>query len=349
MKILCLHDGGTGCAFYRMLVPLEQLGRHGHDVTFASGSDKDPVTLSSLRGYDVIVSQRHLSHSSLESWRRARDPLTRLVYETDDDVFSITADNYQAYNLYNREDIRDAVMHGAEVADLVTVTTPHLARVMAEHTGNQNVKALRNCIPGWLTEMNRAVRSRPAIGWQGGASHGVDVGLIASPVRRFLKRFPGWDLRLGGTDYRPTFKAGDRAVYSDWIPVYENAEGYFASVDFDIGLAPLLDTEFSRSKSDVKVLEYGALGIPSIASDCEVYRNFITHGENGFLVRHDHEWLKYLSILASDDELRLKMGEAAREAARYRTIERNWQRWETAYRNLFPAGWKFRADQSVGV
>ena len=29
-------------------------------------------------------------------------------------------------------------------------------------------------------------------------------------------------------------------------------------------------------------------------------------------VRHDHEWLKYMSELAGDDELRAKMGEAAR-------------------------------------
>jgi len=318
-------------------MPLDQLAAHGHEVRYASGNEDKPVTLSDLQdGWDVIVSQRQITHKSLESWRRARGPFNRLVYETDDDVFSITADNFQAFSLYNREDIRDTVIHGAEVADLVTVTTDHLASVMAVNTGNQHVAVLPNCIPEWVLELPPAMRERPAVGWQGGASHGVDVGIIAKPARQFLKRFPGWDLHLKGTDYRPTFRAGKQASFGDWIPVYDKPQDYYASVDFDIGLAPLADTPFNNSKSDIKVLEYGARGIPSIASDCEVYRNFIEHGVNGFLVRHDHEWLHYMSLLAGDVKLRCDMGDAAREAARKRTIEGNWGLWEKAYLDLFP-------------
>ncbi len=215
------------------------------------------------------------------------------------------------------------------------MTTGHLAGVLREHTGNENVVVLPNCIPERMLGMPSPRNPRPCIGWQGGASHGMDVGLIVRPVQRFLKRFPGWDFRIGGTDYRPTFKAGDRVTFRPWIPVYENPEGYYATIDFDIGLAPLAVTEFSLSKSNVKVLEHAAKGIPSIATDCEVYRSFIRHGINGFLVRHEHEWLHYLSLLASDGDLRRKMGEAAREDAGGWTIEKNWVKWEQAYQGLF--------------
>src|SRR5215472_16674922 len=153
MRILALHDGGSGCAFYRVRLPMEQLALHGHEVRLASGTEEKPVTLSDMQGWDVIVSQRQLSHKSLESWRRARGPFSRLVYETDDDVFTIRPDNFQAYWLYSKEDIRDTVTHGAEVADLITVTTPYLAGVMRENTGNLNIAVLPNSVPAWVLDM----------------------------------------------------------------------------------------------------------------------------------------------------------------------------------------------------
>lgn len=48
------------------------------------------------------------------------------------------------------------------------------------------------------------------------------------------------------------------------------------------------------------------------------------------------QWLRYLSLLAADDELRAKMGEAAREMARRHLIEDGWRAWAEAYRGLRP-------------
>lgn len=324
--------------YYRMHVPLTELARHGHSVVFRSGGDEEgnkPIVLSEMQGYDIVIGQRFNHYGGLGTWRRARGPFNRLVYEIDDDVFSVTPANWQAFHVYSKPEIIEAVTHMASVADLITTTTEPLADVMRRKTGNENVAVLPNCVPGWLLDAERVPRQRPAIGWQGGASHGLDVGLIVGPVRRFLKRFPGWDFRLGGTDFRETFKAGDRAAFTPWIPVYEDAPGYYATIDFDIGLAPLLDSEFARAKSNVKVLEYAAKGIPSVASDCAVYRSFIEHGKNGFLVKREHEWLTFMSVLAGDDQLRRQMGEAARETARERIIEKSWARWEAAYEKLF--------------
>jgi hypothetical protein len=337
LKILALHDGGTGCCWYRIALPLRELEKHGHELTMMSVNDDDRATITSsdLVGYDVIVGQRLNVFKGMEAWRRARGPFSRLVYDTDDDVFTVNPENWGAYHLYGQPEIRDAVTHMAQVSDLVTVTTEHLAGVMRGHTGNEATAVLPNCIPEFVADLARQERPRPAVGYQGGASHGEDVGLISGPVRRFLKRFPGWDLRLSGTDYRPTFKAGDRAKFNEWVPVYDDPVGYYETLDFDIGLAPLAMKPFDYSKSNIKVLEYAARGIPAIATDCAVYRSFIRHGENGFLVKQEHEWLKYMSILASDDQLRLKMGEAARADARNWTIEGNYQRWERVYTSLF--------------
>jgi hypothetical protein len=340
VRVFAGHDGGSGCAWYRMTVPLEELGRHdGFEVTFADAGDAvtgtPMVTLKDLQGHDVIVAQRWNKHTGLSVWRRARTPYSRLVYELDDDLWNITAENWAAYNLYGRPDIRDAVEHAAQTADLVTVSTEPLAAVLREFS--ENVAVLPNCIPRWaLVQGTPARRARPRVGWQGGASHGVDIGLVADPVRRFLRRFPGWDLQLNGTDYRATFRAPeDRAFYAPWIQVSQDPRGYFGSIDFDIGLAPLYPTAFASSKSNIKIVEYAARGIPSVAADCPAYRGTITHGVDGFLVKRDHEWLKYLSELAGDDGLRAKMGEAARDMAARHVIEDGWTAWRDAYEGLF--------------
>lgn len=323
-----------------MRLPLNELQYATEDIeiTFADAGDNDghppAVTLRDLQGYDVIVAQRWNKHDGLEVWRRARTPFSRLVYELDDDLWHITPENWNAYRLYGDPQVRDAVEHAAEVADLVTVSTGPLAAVLREF--NPAVTVLPNAIPGWACSLPRKQRDRPRIGWMGGASHGVDIGVIADPVRRFLKRFPGWDLQIGGTDYRATFKAPrGRAFYEPWVPVYRDPEGFYASIDFDIGLCPLWPTTFAASKSAIKAIEMGARGIPVIATDCPAYAAVITHGVDGFLIKQDHEWLKYMSELASDGQLRAKMGEAARDMARRHLIEDRWTAWETAYRNLF--------------
>src|SRR6516162_6676698 len=138
-----------------MKVPLDALARYGgHEVHFAdAGDDGHPVsvTLDDLQGYDVIVAQRWNKHGGLGVWRRARTPFSRLVYELDDDLWSVTPENWNAYELYNKPDIRDAVEHAAETADLVTVSTEPLAQVLRQFS--PRVAVLPNCVPGWATTL----------------------------------------------------------------------------------------------------------------------------------------------------------------------------------------------------
>jgi hypothetical protein len=323
-----------------MELPLKALSEHdGYEVDFAavgdySGEKLPVITAERLRGYDVIVAQRWNKHTGLGTWRQARTPFSRLVYDIDDDVFNVTPENWAAYNLYARGDIRDATAHAAEVADLVTVSTEPLAQVMRQF--NPNVAVLPNHVPAWVLDLPRVFQRRPRIGWQGGASHGLDIGVIAEPVREFLDKFPGWDLQLNGTDYRPTFEADpSRMFYEKWIQVNTGAETYYRTIDFDIGLAPLVPTAFSHSKSNLKALEYNARGIPVLATDCAPYRDYVQDGVNGFLISGEKEWTDRLSELASDSRLRAKMGEQARECARRYVIEDGWTMWADAYESLF--------------
>ena len=76
-------------------------------------------------------------------------------------------------------------------------------------------------------------------------------------------------------------------------------------------------------------------GIPVLASDVEPYRGYVKDGVNGFLIKRDHEWLKRLSELAADDDLRARMSEQSRQCARIWTIEAGWTLWRDAYEKMF--------------
>ena len=283
--------------------------------------------------FDIITAQRLSEQHQLGTWRRLSTH-GRLVYELDDDCFSVEPVNWQAYSTFSRADVQDAIAHCCEVADLVTVSTEPLAQVMRQY--NPNVAVLPNFIPRRVLDLpERPHREFPRIGWMGGASHGLDMQIICSPLRRFLDRpeFAKWDAHVCGVDFRPAIRH-PRAGYTPWIPVLTDPDGFYSSIDFDIGLAPLRWSVFNRSKSYIKALEYAARGIPVIATDIEPYSDFVIHGVTGFLAKQDHEWLGYMCELASDEGLRESMGAAAREHARQFTIEGNWQLWEQAYAPL---------------
>lgn len=337
MKILASHDG-VGCGHVRMIQPLRELAKHGHDVTFSDHRGTAAVeSMRKAREFDVVVGQRFAGYEGMAIWRKARTPQNRLVYETDDDLFSIDKANWAAYVQFNRYDVREAITGYCMTADLITVTTKTLAEVHRNELNCDNIAILPNCIPEYMLELPRIKRDRPRIGWIGGASHGIDIHEASQAVRRFLNRNDGWDLYLGGTDYRPSFKVRnwDQMIHGDWNQINEDERGYYESIDFDIGLAPVKNTLFSRSKSALKALEYNARGIPVIASDVQPYREYVVHGENGFLAKNEYDWTKYIRLLAEDPDLRHEMGLKGKQHASQLTHEGNWKLWENAYTSLF--------------
>jgi len=322
-----MKGGPSGCGWYRIVMPFDELARNGWKASYKAG--RPPPAADE---YKVVVWQRLDKHAALPDWRRLRLK-HRLVFEVDDDVFSVTRVNTQAYGTYSRGDAQDAVTHCAQVADIVTVTTEPLAEVMNEATGRGDVRVLPNCVPGALLTWNRPRDHRYdlIVGWSGGASHGEDIQVIAEPLRDFLDTHPRARMHLVGTDYRETI--GRQGIFTPWIPSGADLK-YYKQIDFDIALCPLVGHKFDQSKSWIKALEAMALGIPVLASDTEPYRPLVIDGVNGYLIRKKSEWGKRLRELAGDKAAREEMGAKARESARAWTIENNWYRWAEVYGSL---------------
>ena len=87
----------------------------------------------------------------------------------------------------------------------------------------------------------------------------------------------------------------------------------FSAAGFEIGLAPLADDVFHRSKTNTKFREYGACGIAGVYSDVEVYSACVRHAETGLLVVNEMEaWYRALRQLVDDADLRRKIQRQAR-------------------------------------
>ena len=83
--------------------------------------------------------------------------------------------------------------------------------------------------------------------------------------------------------------------------------------NFDVGIMPLPEEPWTLGKCGYKLIQYMACGKPVVASAVGANIEIIDHGENGFLVESEEDWVKALTLLSEDKELRKKMGRHGRK------------------------------------
>ena len=316
MKVYAIEDG-TACGYYRIRLPFDTMKANGLDIDYANVGVVPPDA--------TFVGQRVGCPGFRLNWLRMwrQQPM---VWETDDDLWSLDPSNERAVKVYTPE-LLDELREVVATAHMVTVSTAPLAEAMSKF--NPNVRVIENHIDDAMFDIVRPQRDRLTVGWAGGDSHRKDWQMVAPRVRRFLSRNPDVDFHAIGQNY-----LAENKIEGRWTPWSADLFDYYRTIDFDIGIAPLIPSRFNRSKSAIKALEYAALGIPVIASDEAPYQGFVVDGVTGFLGSRDHEWEARLRDLVNDEDMRLEMGRAAKERARKWAISEGWKLWADAYRSL---------------
>lgn len=336
VKVFGWAMGQNGCSYYRLVLPLTTLAEDpGNKVEVDIGRGMPVSVMNGVA--DVIVSQGLLEPECVVLWRQLALQRRTLVADYDDDLFSVRDDNpvwkrgWPSREIWARE-WQPGIQRAIGDAALVTCSTGYLANVLRQHS--ENVVVLPNRIDANLLAAEQPLRGpgeHLRVGWAGSPSHERDWNEAAPYVAHGLRKVPDSELVLFGHNYgsaighrRTTFRPWQTDMYA-----------YFNSLtELHVGLAPLADDEFNRSKSYVKALEYAALGIPVIANDVGPYHEFVEHGVTGFLVKRSHEWGQYIRLLGNDEGLRRQMGAAAREVARQHTIQGHAHEWLAAYQSV---------------
>jgi glycosyltransferase involved in cell wall biosynthesis len=332
-----------GSGYYRMWQPLKHLHDNSpHIVMCPPPGQQFAPTAEHASQVDMLVMQRPAGKNGVRMLENLLGH-TKIVYEVDDDMLQV--DPAGLPHLYD-ERARESIRRCMRLCDLITVSTEPLAEQIRPI--NPNVVVLPNHIHEDVLTLVRPKRDRLTIGWAGGHSHLPDMVTVIDPLRAVLDAHPAVDMHFAGFDYtaavaphRGTDPASVDAQlrrqcrWSAWeVDVWR----HYTRIDFDIGIAPLAPIPFNECKSFLKALEYGALGIPTVAADLPPYRGFVIDGVTGFLVRSEDEWRARLTDLIADRAMREEMGAKAREHAAGWTIQQGWRKWADAYEALTEGG-----------
>jgi len=84
-------------------------------------------------------------------------------------------------------------------------------------------------------------------------------------------------------------------------------------LQFTIGIMPLKKDAWSEGKCGFKLIQYSALGIPSVTTPVGVNKKIVDQGRTGFLCESHDEWYAALQTLIGNKCLREQMGKDGRE------------------------------------
>ena len=101
-----------------------------------------------------------------------------------------------------------------------------------------------------------------------------------------------------------------------------------SSLQLDMAIAPLADHDFNRAKSNLKLLEYGALGLPVICSKIEPYLDSPARQ----LDEQIESWVDAIRELAADKSAREEQGRRMKDwMSRNYYMEDQLGRWAQAF------------------
>jgi hypothetical protein len=195
----------------------------------------------------------------------ARSSKSLRVLGMDDLLTALPPGNPYARTSY--PDLAQRIAKAVSMCDRLVVSTPDLAQAYGR--GAAQVIVIPNALdPAAWSGLGNQPRGgeRPRVGWAGARQHLDDLRLL-EPVVAATAHEIDW-VFFGMCP--PELRRHAREVH-EMVPI-SRYPAKLASLGLDAAVAPLVDHPFNRAKSALKVLEYGVLGIPAIASDIGEYR-----------------------------------------------------------------------------
>jgi glycosyltransferase involved in cell wall biosynthesis len=124
----------------------------------------------------------------------------------------------------------------------------------------------------WLPLQNKTrTGNKPRIGWAGGTTHQGDLVLIKEVIEQTRHEADWIFLGMCPDEIRPLI-----TEYHPFGPLERYPER-LAALSLDIAVAPLAPIPFNQGKSNLRLLEYGILGIPVVCTNIDPYRNSPAH------------------------------------------------------------------------
>ena len=296
-------------------IALEKLGHRVHYGTTAVNIDIDD--------YDVFIFNRFYEGTMAKYVEFLKSIGKTVIYESDDNYEGI--DESHAFMK-----IKDtAILSSRELivlADGITVSTPELKAEIHNYYPEKDIYVVPNALELDKYKKRKGGNKKLRIGFQGSNIHVQDLLLVIDAIAELQKEY-GFEFVIFGIDdtsfkdlnkFCVNYKDKKWQWMEDFPKLYERLEQmeytHIKTVDFekyrdklselnlDIGIAPLTDNRFNRSKSCLKFYEYSAVGTVTLASKVLPYT---LEMDDEDLVKNRHDkWVSKLRRLITDEAYR---------------------------------------------
>lgn len=259
MKVLVVPSDPTlATSWYRATGPFSRL-----PIEIVKA---DKFSWETLAGIDVLFIQRPATPTEINIIAEAKKYNVPILLDYDDDPTSLDPSN-PVYDIWKHDDKQACVKEALKLADIVMVSTPHLKGVLQDLVPTADIRVVPNAQDDKLFsfEPYHGERNKIMV-LRGGSSHSKDWGQWKEGILEILNRYPDWKLAVMG--YHPEWlkEISDSQLQ---LHQFSNIPSYFTDLMKlrpMIGLAPLVDNKFNRSKSNIAAQEFTMAGAAVIAS-----------------------------------------------------------------------------------
>jgi len=338
VRIKVFPADAHACGFYRMRLPARVLAENGFSVEIVE--DKALKAQEDIRDgrllsvedpeCDIVVLQRPLHPHLFQAIPMWQKQGSAVVIELDDNFHRI-ARKHPAWQ-YTQDSI-GFLERALQVCDGLTVSTQSLARTYSKMIPFQaRCTVLENRLDGEMVSKVRAedIKRERIVGWAGNPqSHPGDLKEVGKGLDNALVANNDWQA--------VTWSAGNQALlelgtFGENRPyaTFEDGDYFRALRTLGIGLAPLIQNTFNASKSYLKPMEYGSMGVPCIASPTPEYK---AAKKLGMCLTADYAsgWERKLRLFMENDDVRLEHAQRAQEASDKLWIQDHIGKWLDAW------------------
>ena len=333
-----MADEYGGSAYYRIVKPAEHI--KGHEVTVVGqalgrkGDTPEKKWSRIFKENDVFWTTYFYNAEEASMMFYHRDKFKKkVIIDLDDDYLAILP-THPLYDVMKPQKKNRAITSTIlSFADAITVSTEPLKQKIKEHMRTVHgldkpifVLPNMNDRKDWDFKPVAKSTDKIIIGYSGSNSHYDDLAMFLPHLAEIMHKYPNVYFESIGAIGAENIKlfscfSDEAKLRCDLLPSTSSFLEYpehLSKQKWDIAVAPLDDSAFTRSKSHIKWLEYSMYKIPTIAS--RVYPYFmqsfgidtIRHDESGLLVKPS-EWFGAMEDLILNKERRTKLGEKAQK------------------------------------
>ncbi len=320
-KILFIARDDGGCGLFRCVQPANFMTRAGLAEARAILPNMiGEPTPAQLFEADLVIMQEMGSLKAEEIYHFCLEHNIPFLAEFDDFVQHVSPTNLGGWGAWNPGTLYvHRAMRMAQSSFGITVSTPWLAREYYPY--HPFVYVIPNYLDKdrWDNPITKRNDGKIRIGWMGGNAHRDDLTMISGIIQKLIEEGKGKVVfeTIGMTENELHGVFPGRSM-PEACPScgYEGERHHFpgesfndypavlASKGWDMAVAPVIENAFGSAKSDLKVKEYAAAGIPIVASPIAPYRDAAKNNAQIRFADTFEEWYDNLKSLIRNPKKR---------------------------------------------